>query len=79
MLLLASERLVAQTVETALRHRESLLLAVHLVVCATEEFLYFHLALELHHAIEDSLWAWRAARHIHVDRHNLRDSAHHVV
>ncbi len=57
----------------------SLLLAVHLVVGTTEELLYLHLALKLHHAIEDSLWTWRTARNVNVYRNNLRDTAHHIV
>ena len=49
------------------------------MVGTTEELLYLHLTLKLHHAIEDSLWTWRTARNVNVYRNNLRDATHHVV
>ena len=53
MLLGGDEVLVAQSVEAALLHGALALLAGHLVVGSTEEFLHLHLALQLHHAVED--------------------------
>ena len=67
----AGESLVAQAVQTTLRHREFFLLMCHLVVCSAEELLDLHLALQLHHAVEDSLRTRRTARHVHVYGHNL--------
>lgn len=51
------------------------LLSVH----AAEEMLGFHLALQLHHAVEQSLRTRGATRHVHVDGNNLLDPLQHMV
>ena len=49
------------------------------MVGTAEEFLYLHLALQLHHAVHDGLGTRGTARDKYIHRHNLIDTLHYMV
>ena len=58
---------------------QSVVVSLLLMVDTSEEFFYFDFALQLHHAIHDSLWAWRTSRYENIDGNNLINSSYHMI
>ena len=58
---------------------QSVVVSLLLMVDTSEEFFYFDFALQLHHAIHDSLWAWRTSRYEDINRDNLINSSYHMI
>ena len=49
------------------------------MISSAEEFLHFHLTLQLHHSIQYGFGARRATGDIHIHGHQLVDASHHGV
>ena len=61
------------------RHTQFLLGSILLVVGTTEEFLYLHFTLQLHHAIHDGLRTWRTTWNKHINRHDFLNAFHNMI